>query len=276
MRTIIFAVAAMLSIHSYAQSLKSSSHFLVPAISNTADAPAIITITDSLYDNLHLEEAGLERDIFFQAYKGFLYLLGKNKLHNTDILTIADYSQSSNNKRLYVIDLSTMQLVFQTYVSHGKNSGGEFASSFSNEKDSNKSSVGFLVTGEVYVGNYGTSLRLDGTEAGINDHVRERDIVFHGSNFVNDKIIEQKGKIGRSLGCPAVPKAEHLAIIESIKNGSCFFIYHQNKTYAKRSKIINAKCNWPAVATASLDATASNQHNSTRPRKRTRRALTKS
>jgi len=257
MRSFVVTIVLLLSYKSYAQSLKSSNHFTVPVIANTADAPAIITITDSLYDNLHLEEMGLERDIFFQAYKGFLFLVGKNKLKNTDVLTIADYSQSCNSKRLYVIDLVSMQVLYQTYVSHGKNSGGEFASSFSNEKDSNKSSVGFLVTGEVYVGNYGVSMRLDGAEAGINDHVRERDIVFHGSNFVNDKIIEQKGKIGRSLGCPAVPKAVHLAIIETIKNGSCFFIYHQNETYAKRSKIINAKFDWPSMPTADVDAAAS-------------------
>ncbi len=261
MRLAVFTIVLLLSCASYSQSLKNSNHFTVPPIINTPDAPAIITITDSLYDNLHLEEAGLERDIFFQAYKGFLYLLGKNKLHNTDVLTIADYSQSCNNRRLYVIDLVGMQLLYQTYVSHGKNSGGEFASSFSNQKDSNKSSIGFLITGEVYNGNYGTALRLDGAEPNINDHVRDRDIVFHGSDFVNDKIIGQKGKIGRSLGCPAVPKAEHLAIIASIKNGSCFFIYNQSEIYAKRSKIINAKFDWPSMATADVDATASNNGN---------------
>lgn len=259
MRLAALTVVLLLSGASYSQSLKYSSHFTAPVIANTANAPALITITDSLYDTMHLADAGLERDIFYQAYKGFLYLLSKNKLHNSDVLTIADYSQSCNSKRLYVIDLVNLQVIYQTYVSHGKNSGGKFAQQFSNEKDSNKSSIGFLVTGEVYVGNYGTAMRLDGAEAGINDHVRQRDIVFHGSNFVNDKIIELKGKIGRSLGCPAVPKTEHLAIITSIKNGSCFFIYQQNKHYAKQSKIINAKCYWPSMPTAGVDATASNQ-----------------
>lgn len=259
MRLVVILIVLLLSGPGFAQSLKSSNHFTAPVIANTADAPAIITITDSLYDTMHLADYGLEREVFFQAYKGFLYLLSKKKLHNTDVLTIVDYSQSCNSKRLYVIDLINLQLLYNTYVSHGKNSGGEFPNSFSNEKDSNKSSIGFLITGETYFGNYGTAMRLDGAEQGINDHVRERDIVFHGSNFVNDKIIEERGKIGRSLGCPAVPKAEHTAIMETIKGGSCFFIYHTNKTYAKQSKIINANTYWPSVATTSLDATASSK-----------------
>jgi hypothetical protein len=252
---VIAAVALLLPALCTAQSLKSSNHLFAATISNTPDAPALITITDSLYDNLHLDEMGLERAIFYQAYKGYLVLASKNKLHNMDVLSIADYSQSCNNKRLYVIDLVGMQVLYQTYVSHGKNSGNEFANAFSNEKDSNKSSIGFMVTAEVYYGNYGTALRLDGVEAGINDHVRQRDIVLHGSNFVNDKIIGQRGKIGRSLGCPAVPMAGHTGIIEHIKNGSCFFVYHPNQTYAKRSKIINTQPHWPSVSTIDVDAT---------------------
>ncbi len=187
---------------------------------DAADAPALITLTDSLYDNLHL--------------------LINNKLNNANVLTIADYSQSCNNKRLYVIDLVNMQLLYNTYVSHGKNSGQEFANSFSNEKDSNKSSIGFLITGELYFGKYGTALRLDGIEKNINNNVRKRDIVMHGSNFVNEQRITSRGFIARSLGCPAIPKKEHLSIIQNIKAGSCFFIYHPSKVYAKKSKIINA------------------------------------
>jgi hypothetical protein len=242
--------------HSFTQSLKSSRHFNIALPANTADAPAIITITDSLYDNMHLAEAGLERDIFFQAYKGYLYLIGGNKLNNTDVITIADYSQSCNNKRLYVIDVVNMQLLFQTYVSHGKNSGNEFATSFSNQKESNKSSIGFLITGEMYWGNYGTALRLDGAETGINDNVRNRDIVFHGSNYVNEKRIFERGSIARSLGCPAVPKNEIITIINAIRGGSCFFIYNADKSYAKKSKIINANLYGPTIPTSTMDATA--------------------
>ena len=245
----------------FAQSLQSTKkQFTIALPADVAQAPAIITITDSLYDNMHLAELNLEREVFYQAYKGYLYLAGANKLNNTEVITIIDYSQSCNNKRLYVIDLATMQILYNTYVSHGKNSGGEFAKNFSNEKDSNKSSMGFLVTGEIYFGNYGTALRLDGAEKGINDNVRSRDIVFHASNYVNEKRIAERGAIARSLGCPAIPKKEHLLIIESIKGGSCFFIYHPNKTYAKKSKIINAK--FIALPTLDVETTANNYTNS--------------
>lgn len=240
MRFIIVPFVIILWVNSYAQSLQSSNKFTIALPKDAADAPALITLTDSLYDNLHLQEFGLERDIFFQAYKGYLHLLINNKLNNANVLTIVDYSQSCNNKRLYVIDVVNMQLLYNTYVSHGKNSGQEFAHTFSNEQDSNKSSIGFLITGELYFGKYGTALRLDGIEKNINNNVRKRDIVMHGSNFVNEQRITSRGFIARSLGCPAIPKKEHLSIIQNIKAGSCFFIYHPSKVYAKKSKIINA------------------------------------
>lgn len=247
-----------------AQSLKSSKkHFTAILPRDAADAPSIITITDSLYDNLHLADAGLERDIFFQAYKGYLYLISKNKIKNTDVLTIADFSQSCNSKRLYVIDLVNMEIVFNTLVSHGRNSGVEYAESFSNDKDSYKSSIGFLVTGETYTGNYGTALKLDGVENGINNNVRTRDIVFHGSELVNEERIKTAGRIARSLGCPAVSMKECLPIIKQIKGGSCFFIYHPNKTYAKKSKIINSTIYGTTMATAKLDVDTNKKIEST-------------
>jgi len=35
----------------------------------------------------------------------------------------------------------------------------------------------------------------------------------------------QKNGIGRSWGCPAVPEKINKSLIETIKDGSCFFIY---------------------------------------------------
>lgn len=243
MRFVFVLFVVILCLTSNAQSLQNHQKFTIALPKDFADAPALITITDSLYDYLQLEQLGLERSIFFQAYKGYLHLLINNKLNNANVLTIADYSQSCNNKRLYVIDIVNMQLLYNTYVSHGKNSGYEFANSFSNEQDSNKSSIGFLITGETYFGKYGTALRLDGIEKNINHNVRKRDIVLHGSNFVNEQRIALRGSIARSLGCPAIPKKEHIGIIQNIKDGSCFFIFHPSKTYAKKSKILNATIN---------------------------------
>jgi len=101
---------------------------LLPSIEN--EAPVVVKWIDSVYDAIHLDSFGLKKDIFYFACKGYEYLLSQNKLQKPSILTICDYSQSSDGKRLYVIDLSEGKLLFNTYVSHGKNSGNEYATSF--------------------------------------------------------------------------------------------------------------------------------------------------
>ena len=195
---------------------------------------------DAIYDSLKLGEVGLERDVFYKGYKGYTYLLYRGKLDNVNVMTIADFSQSSKNKRLYIIDLAHMKLVFNTYVSHGKNSGGEMATSFSNIKDSFKSTLGFMLTTDTYVGGSGYSLRFNGVEPGINDRVRFRDIIVHGSRYVNAQAAEEDGKVGNSLGCPAVPLALSRKIIDCIKGGSVYFIYHPDEYYNAASPILNA------------------------------------
>jgi hypothetical protein len=213
---------------------------------------------DSLYQQLQLANAGLEKEVFFKAYKGYLYLLTQGLVQNAGKLTIADFSQSSRNKRLYVIDLELQALSFQTFVSHGKNSGGEMATSFSNQKDSYKSTLGFLITSDTYVGSAGYSLRFQGVEPGINDRVRFRDIIVHGSRYVNEKTAEEDGKVGNSLGCPAVPMAQSRPIIDAIKGGSVYFIYHPDEFYNATSPVLNAEFNsaafFPLLPALSADS----------------------
>lgn len=223
--------------------------------SNSSNSPALKRTADSIYDLISLGEYGLERDVFFKAYKGYQYLENRGLLTNTNLLTICDYSQSSNNKRLYVIDLVNSRLLFNTYVSHGKNSGNEFATSFSNFDNSNKSSLGFLVTGNTYNGKAGYCMRFNGMEAGINDHVKSRGIVLHGSHFVNENVMSERGTIGRSLGCPAVPYGLHFKIIDAIKKGSCFFINSPDEWYAHNSTILNSQ--FDLAPSAQLQNTAS-------------------
>lgn len=209
-------------------------------LSNSSGAPVIKKEADSIYDLISLGEYGLEKDVFFNAYKGFLFLESKGELKNTNLLTICDYSQSSRNKRLYVVDLVNSRLLFNTYVSHGRNSGEEYATSFSNFNNSNKSSLGFLVTGRTYKGKAGYSLELNGMEPGINDKVKMRSIVLHGSRFVGESILGARGAIGRSLGCPAVPYGLHFRIIDAIKGGSCVFASYPDLMYVHTSQILNA------------------------------------
>lgn len=219
---------------------------LLPSINN--EAPVVAQWIDSVYELIHLDSFGLKKEVFYYACKGYQYLLSQNRLQKKSLITICDYSQSSGNKRLYVIDLDAGKLLFNTYVSHGKNSGSEYANSFSNRKESHKSSLGFMVTGETYNGGKGYSLHLDGMERGINDKVRSRSIVMHGSYYVNGERADEGTMMGRSFGCPAVSYEVSRQIIDAIKDGSCFFIYADNKLYATSSKILNARFDWQLLA----------------------------
>ena len=154
------------------------------------------------------------------------------------ILSIIDFTKSSSEKRLYVIDLKNEELTFNTVVAHGKRSGSVYARSFSNNPKSLKSSLGFYVTGNTYSGSNGYSLKLQGCERGINDRAMSRAIVMHGASYINEEKIEGKAN-GRSFGCPAVPEGLHRDIIDKIKNGNCLFIYYPDKNYLKRSKFLN-------------------------------------
>ena len=194
---------------------------------------------NSMYDALRLNLLGLSRQAFEYAMKGYDYLVRAGKLTNEKILSIVDFSLSSNKKRLFVIDLEKLKVVFNTYVAHGKNSGLEYARHFSNSPESNQSSLGFYETLNTYNGRNGYSLQLEGLESGINDNAEKRAIVMHGAAYVNEKLIQAKGHIGRSFGCPAIPENMKTPIINKIRNGSCLFIYSPDKNYLKRSKILH-------------------------------------
>ncbi|GGH78422.1 hypothetical protein GCM10011379_46290 [Filimonas zeae] len=219
-------------------------------LNEKTDMAAAQRMSDSVYYQLNLDSLGLSQQAFFEAYKGYQFLLEKNKLKKPELLTICDFSQSSTHKRLYVLNVKTGEVLFNTYVAHGRNSGAEFATSFSNLNSSHKSSLGFMVTAETYSGKAGYSMRFDGQEAGINSNVRMRDVVMHGSTYVNADRGDDGQSMGRSYGCPAVSYTEHKAIINEIKDGSCFFIYHPDGYYHRSSKILNADFAWPSMQPA--------------------------
>jgi hypothetical protein len=195
----------------------------VMAPSNASKAQALPT--KQLYQKLDLEQRGLSKKAFDLAVRGFEKLLAQGKLMNSAVLSIVDFSLPSSHKRLFVINIKSQELIFYDYVAHGKNSGATIAKSFSNKINSLKSSLGFFVTKNTYNGKNGLSLALDGKEKGINDHALARAVVIHGAPYVNENFAAQKNGIGRSWGCPAVPEKINASLIETIKDGSCFFIY---------------------------------------------------
>jgi hypothetical protein len=193
-----------------------------------------------LYEQINLQDAGLSKKAFFYAFTGYTYLLNHHMLSNENIITVCDFSQSSRNKRLYIIDLGEKTILINTYVAHGRKTGGEFARSFSNRMNSHKSSIGFFVTEQEYNGDNGISLKIRGVERGFNDKAERRGIVIHGSDYVGDDFLNWNKSNGRSFGCPAVPSNQIDQVIDTIKEGSCLFIYHPTKKYLVKSKILNS------------------------------------
>ncbi|GIZ08981.1 murein L,D-transpeptidase catalytic domain family protein [Flavobacterium sp. UMI-01] len=194
---------------------------------------------ERVYESLQSNQFDLPNfPIFAKALNGF-YLLKEKGLIQKNILTLIDFSLSSNTQRLWVIDLENNTVLFNSLVAHGRNSGEEFATSFSNTAESFKSSLGFYVTGEEYIGKHGKSLRLDGLEKGLNDNARQRAVVIHGANYVSNSFIKNNKRLGRSLGCPAIPVELTNKIIETIKDKSCLFIYHPSNNEEIMSHLIS-------------------------------------
>ena len=201
--------------------------------------PAIKPAAD-YYAAWNLNAAGLSQQAFTEAMKGFTYLQEKKLLSNTNVLTIVDYSKPSSQKRLYVLDMNEGKILFNTLVAHGRNSGLEYAKDFSNAGESHKTSLGFFITLNTYTGNNGYSLKLQGCEKGINDKAMARAIVVHGAGYADENFLHSNGYLGRSYGCPAIPEKVSKQIIDTIKNGSCMFLYHPTKKYITASKILNS------------------------------------
>lgn len=197
------------------------------------------TDANVIYASAKLSFVGLPLNTFKLAMKGFSKLRNQQLLSTDSIITIIDFEKSSSQKRMYVIDLKSKNVLFQTLVSHGKNSGKEYARTFSNDESSYKSSLGFYITRNTYEGSNGYSLRLDGTEKGINDHAMARAIVMHGAAYASESSIYQIGYLGRSWGCPALPEGLHIPIINKIKEGNLIFMYYPDETYLKTSALIN-------------------------------------
>ncbi|MEP6584113.1 MAG: murein L,D-transpeptidase catalytic domain family protein [Ginsengibacter sp.] len=227
---VVLSMAIVYPVTSFAQE--------TPAFTKFHTDTTTLSKNDSLFNNLHLGKLGLGRVAYNYAMLGYDVLSKRGKLKNRNILTIADMSTPSRNKRLFVIDIKNQKLLYVTYVAHGKNSGLDKTLYFSNKAESNMSSVGFYVTLGTYNGLNGFSLRLDGQEIGFNNNALERDIVMHGADYVDASVVKSQGYLGRSLGCPALSPGIYKAIIGKIKNGSCLFVYGNEGNYISNSKLL--------------------------------------
>lgn len=203
------------------------------SLSGIAAERSSVPNSRALYHEIALAGT-IDYAVFERAIAGYNRMGG----HDKDILTVIDFTKPSTEKRLFVIDLKLKKILFISYVAHGRNSGEKYATSFSNREGSFKSSLGFYKTENTYYGKNGYSLVLDGLERGINDKAKERAIVMHGATYANPSTIRSCGRLGRSLGCPALPLAVSKKIIDTIKGGTLLYIHGDDKTYASRSTFI--------------------------------------
>lgn len=154
-------------------------------------------------------------------------------------LAVIDYSLPSTQPRLWVFDLEQRKLLYRELVAHGRNSGDNYASRFSNQPGSLQSSLGLFRTLSTYQGQNGYSLRLDGLETGVNDRALERAIVMHGAPYVNAGLSHSQGRIGRSWGCPALRAGVAREVIDALKGGQLVFSYYPDNDWLATSQYLH-------------------------------------
>lgn len=177
-------------------------------------------------------------------------------------LGVIDYSRPSTEPRLWIFDLARQKLLFEEWVAHGRNSGENLTAHFSNRDGSFMTSLGGFTAQETYMGGNGYSLRLRGLEPGFNDRARDRAIVIHGAPYVNPVAAKLQGRLGRSLGCPAVRPAVARQLIDSIRDGTFVFAYYPDRDWLQRSRLLSGDCagTGPGLAVHSAGGAAPGAH----------------
>ncbi len=188
-------------------------------------------VPDKKFVRFHAHKKTRHKIIKYDAFSSVLIHLRsyRHAIRNKRYLTIIDYTKPSNVKRMYLIDMRTGK-VEKFLVSHGRNSGWAYATAFSNRPRSFKSCRGFFVTGQKYSGKHGIALQLYGLDKGVNDNASRRGIVMHGARYVSSRsVMLTGGRLGRSLGCPAIPAEVAESVINRIKGGSLVYIHAGGK-----------------------------------------------
>lgn len=163
----------------------------------------------------------INHDAFEKAWSAY-----HEKGFTSGRIAIADFTKSSDQQRFYIIDLNSGAVLLQTWVAHGKNSGENDATQFSNREGSFMSSPGCYRVGEEIISpKHGPALMLDGLDTGVNDNARSREIIIHGADYVNADFIKTHGRCGRSHGCPALPREQMDTVLKLLTPGSLLFIH---------------------------------------------------
>lgn len=191
-----------------------------------------------LLDSLSRAAPGLNKEALRHAVAAMQCAVN-NGAQPAQRLAVIDYSLPSTARRLWIFDLKRQRVLLRDFVAHGRQSGENLATRFSNSEGSHQSSLGLFRTAESYQGKHGYSLRMDGLEPGVNDLARERAIVIHGADYVDPAWIPRQGRIGRSQGCPAVRPEVASLVVDALKEGQFLFSWYPDRRWLSRSVFLN-------------------------------------
>ena len=209
------------------------------ASTRAATAAATPVAATLLLSATAVEQSGISPEVLQLAVGAVSCAINSGDMQRPKTLTVIDYSLPSVEPRLWVFDVETGRVLFKELVAHGRNTGENMATRFSDIPESRQSSIGLFVTDETYVGSNGYSLRLDGLEPGFNGRARDRAIVMHGAPYVNASLAASQGRIGRSWGCPALRDAIARDVIDTILGGGVIFSYYPDEEWLRTSRFLN-------------------------------------
>ena len=204
----------------------------------TALTAGTVVSARGLLSRLHSAAPKLNRDVLAMALDARACALRSGAVAQAARIAVIDYSKPSTEPRMWVFDLERERLLYAEHVAHGRGSGENYANAFSNRDGSYQSSLGLFATADTYIGGNGYSLRMDGLEPGFNDRARDRAIVMHGAPYVDPLQALRQGRLGRSLGCPALRPAVARDVIDTIKDGQLLFAYYPDPEWLARSRFL--------------------------------------
>ncbi len=215
---------------------------LVGAPSQVLPAPGAASARPTIMSALATVDTvttGLAPAVLSLAVNAVTCAVNSGDIEMPRTLTVIDYSLPSTAPRLWVFDVASGRVLFKELVAHGRNTGDNMATRFSDVLNSRQSSLGLFVTRETYVGSNGYSLRMAGLEPGFNGKALERAIVMHGAPYVDAAVAKQQGRLGRSWGCPALREAVAREIIDTVAGGGVIFSYYPDDDWLARSRFLN-------------------------------------
>lgn len=191
----------------------------------------------ALINKLHQQAPALSVSTLTAAVDAYQFGLAHHQIKNKH-LAVVDMTLASANKRLWVFDMRSDSLLYHSYVAQGKASGLFKATHFSNQFNSDATSIGVYLTSNEYHGEHGASLRLRGMDKGFNDNAFKRDIVLHSANYVSQRFVNTYHRLGRSWGCPAVSQKLIKPLVNTLKNGAMLMIYYPQKQWLQHSRYL--------------------------------------